>query len=146
MGKWASGLAEPRKTEAGGSASGDLCPPQALDQATAFLSFYQSSLASVDERRAAVNATLRELREQHTRVSRTLGSLTTGNVEEVHEVTVLLSSEGLGEVRTRHRTHWCRHKLMLCRVSCRVRCRVSCVVCGVCRENVERWTCRWLMW
>lgn len=98
MGKWASGLAEPRKTEAGGSASGDLCPPQALDQATAFLSFYQSSLASVDERRAAVNATLRELREQHTRVSRTLGSLTTGNVEEVHEVTVLLSSEGLGEV------------------------------------------------
>lgn len=98
MSKWASGLAEPRKTEAGSSASVDLCPPQALDQATAFLSFYQSSLAGVDERRAAVNATLRELREQHARVSRTLGSLTTGNVEEVHEVTVLLSSEGLGEV------------------------------------------------
>jgi hypothetical protein len=108
MSKWASGLAEPRKTEAGSSASVDLCPPQALDQATAFLSFYQSSLAGVDERRAAVNATLRELREQHSRVSRTLGALTTGNVEEVHEVTVLLSSEGLGEVRTHATAHAAR--------------------------------------
>jgi hypothetical protein len=101
MDKWATGLAEPRKTEV----SADLCPPQSLDQATAFMHFYQKSLADLDEKRAAIKSKRDEIMEQYTRVSRALASIVSGDTEEIHEVAVLLNTESVGNVRT----HTCAH-------------------------------------
>jgi len=71
----------------------DLLSPKVLEQAENFMAFYQKNLASIDERRAVLARSLKELEEQREILRKSTDAAATGDTEQVHEVVILVHAE-----------------------------------------------------
>jgi len=94
---WAQALSQPRTIPKGEGAAA-LFSSQALEQAMSFMQFYQKSLADIDNRCAGVQKSMKALREKHEEVSKSLSNLVMGDMQQVHELNILVNIQAQGDL------------------------------------------------